>query len=169
MLQLAGDLGFLDEAADHLGLFAVRFEQDLDGEVAAEVRIATLEHGSHAAAGDLAEELQPRRAFGGSGISVDDGRITGPGSEIESASAEQDRRDLAERFAEPAKTLGEAGPKVIVTSGIFGTVAEQSRLQQASRAEPWGASEGRLWPQPRQQYCRPSPDLREGTHSATFS
>ena len=63
MLQLAADLGFLDEPADQVGLVAVRLEQDLDGQVAAEVGIAALEHRSHAAAGDLAEQLQPPRAI----------------------------------------------------------------------------------------------------------
>ena len=59
MLQLAADLGLLDEAADQLGLVAVRLEQDLHGQVAAEVRVTAFEHGAHAAAGDLAQQLQP--------------------------------------------------------------------------------------------------------------
>ena len=55
VLELAGDLRLLDEPADQLGLVAVRLEQDLDGQVAAEVGVAPLEHGAHAAAGDLAQ------------------------------------------------------------------------------------------------------------------
>ena len=42
----------------------MRLEQDLDGQVAAQVGVAALEDGPHAAAGDLAEELEPRRAVG---------------------------------------------------------------------------------------------------------
>ncbi len=67
MLQLPGDLGFLDEAANHVGLVAMRFEQNLHRQIATEVGIAAFEHGSHAAASDLAEELQPRRTVGGVG------------------------------------------------------------------------------------------------------
>ena len=59
MLQLAADLGFFDEATDQLGLVVVAFEQDLDGQVAAQVGVAPLENGTHAAAGDLAKKLVP--------------------------------------------------------------------------------------------------------------
>ena len=69
MLQLAGDLGFLDEAANHVGLVAMRFEQNLHRQVATKVGIAALENGPHAAASDLAEELQPRRTLGRSRVS----------------------------------------------------------------------------------------------------
>ncbi len=65
MLQLPRDLGFLDEAANHLGLVAMRFEENLHRQVATEVGITALENGSHAAASDLAEELQSRRTVGG--------------------------------------------------------------------------------------------------------
>ena len=64
VLELAGDLGLLDEPADQLGVVAVLLQQDLDGQVAAEVDVAALEHGPHAAAGDLAEELEAGRAVG---------------------------------------------------------------------------------------------------------
>ena len=57
VLQLAADLGLLDEPADEVGLVAVLLQQHLDGQVAAEVGVAALEDGPHAAAGDLAEEL----------------------------------------------------------------------------------------------------------------
>ena len=42
----------------------VRLQQDLDGQVAAQVGVAALEDRAHAAPGDLAEELEPRRAVG---------------------------------------------------------------------------------------------------------
>ena len=57
MLQLAADLRLLDEALDQVGPVAVAVEEDLDGQVAAELGVAALEDGAHAAAGDLAEEL----------------------------------------------------------------------------------------------------------------
>ena len=63
VLELAADLGLLDEAADQFGLVLVALEQDLHGQVAAQVGVASLEHGPHAAAGDLAEELVPVAAL----------------------------------------------------------------------------------------------------------
>jgi hypothetical protein len=42
MLELAADLGFLDEAPDQVGLVLVGFEQDLEGQLAAQVGIAPL-------------------------------------------------------------------------------------------------------------------------------
>ena len=42
MLELAADLRFLDEAADDLGIVVVFLEQDLDGQVAAQVGVAAL-------------------------------------------------------------------------------------------------------------------------------
>ena len=57
VLELAADLRLLDEPADHLGVVAVLLQEDLDGQVAAEVDVAALEHDAHAAPGDLAEEL----------------------------------------------------------------------------------------------------------------
>ncbi len=58
MLELAGDLRLLHEPAEQVGLVFVRFEQDLDGQVATKVGISTLEYSTHAAAGDLAQELE---------------------------------------------------------------------------------------------------------------
>ena len=54
VLQLAADLRLLDEPADQVGVVAEVLAEDLDGHVAAEVGVAALEHGAHAAAGDLA-------------------------------------------------------------------------------------------------------------------
>ena len=62
VLELPADLRLLDEAADQVGPMAMLLEQDLDGQVAAEVGIAPLEHGPHRAAGDLAQELHVRGA-----------------------------------------------------------------------------------------------------------
>ena len=42
MLELAANLGFLDESAYHDGLVLVTLEQDLHGEVAAQVGVAPL-------------------------------------------------------------------------------------------------------------------------------
>ena len=54
MLELAADLRLLDEPADQVGVVAVVLAEHLDGQLAAEVGVAALEHGPHAAAGDLA-------------------------------------------------------------------------------------------------------------------
>ena len=111
MLQLAGDLGFLDEAANHLGFIAMRFEKNLHRQVAPEVGVTALENGSHAAASNLTEELNRVERSDGSGISGDDGRITGPGSVIESASRSRTGGMLpnaspneARRSTRPART-----------------------------------------------------------------
>jgi hypothetical protein len=70
MLELAADLRFLHEAAQHLGLVLVAFQQDLDGQVAAQVRIAPSEHGSHPAPRDLAKELIAIATLGGLGRGI---------------------------------------------------------------------------------------------------
>ena len=54
VLELAADLGLLDEAAGHVGVAAEVVAKDLDGDVAAEVVVVALEDGAHAAAADLA-------------------------------------------------------------------------------------------------------------------
>jgi hypothetical protein len=61
MLQLAADLGFLDEALQHFGAALVGFQHHFDGDVAAQVGIAALEDGAHTAAGNLAHQLIPIR------------------------------------------------------------------------------------------------------------
>src|SRR5207249_2176466 len=64
VLELAPDLGLFEEAADHLRVVEVPLQEDLDGHVAAQVHVATLEHDAHASAGDLAVELvAPRVAY----------------------------------------------------------------------------------------------------------
>ncbi len=57
VLELTADLRLLDEPAHQLGLVLVALEQDLDGQVAAQVGVAPLEDRPHPAPGDLAEEL----------------------------------------------------------------------------------------------------------------
>ena len=57
MLQLAADLGFLNETADQTRIVAVLLEQDLDGQVPAEVGVATLQNRTHAAPGNLTQKL----------------------------------------------------------------------------------------------------------------
>ena len=52
MFELAGDLGFLDEAEFLLGVGLV--EQVLDGDFAADVAVHGSQDGAHAAASDLA-------------------------------------------------------------------------------------------------------------------
>jgi hypothetical protein len=57
VLELAPDLGLFDEAADHLRAVEVPLQENLDGHVAAQIHVATLEHDAHAPAGNLAVEL----------------------------------------------------------------------------------------------------------------
>ena len=56
VLQLAADLRLLHEAAHRDRVVAVPFEEDLDGEVAAEFEVAPLEDCPHAAVAQLAED-----------------------------------------------------------------------------------------------------------------
>ena len=99
MLELAADLRLLDEAADQLGIVVVLFEQDLDGQVAAQVGVAALEDGAHAAAADLAQELVAAGVLGHLGGRGPDHRGLGLGLGV----AEQDAGDRADR-------LGQSGP-----------------------------------------------------------
>ncbi len=57
VLKLPADLGLLDEPADQGRVVPVLLQQHLDGQVAAEIGIASLEYRSHAAAGNLAQDL----------------------------------------------------------------------------------------------------------------
>ena len=83
MLELAADLRLLDEPVDELGTVAVPLEQDLDGQVAPEVGVASLEDRAHSAAGDLAQQLIAIASRGRighlRGARLDDGR-RGPAS-----------------------------------------------------------------------------------------
>ena len=95
MLELAADLRLLDEPPDQLGPVAVLLQEDLHGEVAAQVDVAALEDGAHAAAGDLAEELQPAGGGGNPGRGrTDDRRRVILGDRV----AEQDAREAADRL-----------------------------------------------------------------------
>ncbi len=64
VLQLATDLSLLHEPAHEVGIFLVRFKQDLDGQVAPEVGIASLQYGAHAAPGDFPEKHHARGPVG---------------------------------------------------------------------------------------------------------
>ena len=59
MLQLAGDLCLLDEVLHEFRPAGVVAEQHLDRHVAAQVGVAAFQDRPHAAAGDLAVQLQP--------------------------------------------------------------------------------------------------------------
>ena len=145
VLQLAADLGLLDEPADQVGVVAVRLEQDLDGQVAAEVGVAALEDGAHAAAGDLAEELEPSRPVAGRrhlGRSRLDER-TGSIGDVRIAQQHPryifGRQDLGQRRqdARADRPVGQAGESPGVTP--LRVVDRQALAQQADRAEPFQA------------------------------
>ena len=57
MLELPTDLRLLDEALEHLGRLLMALEQELHGQVAAEVRVPGVQNDTHAPVGDLAEQL----------------------------------------------------------------------------------------------------------------
>jgi hypothetical protein len=57
MLELASDLGFLDEALEKLRLFRVVLEQDLDGDFPPKVEVSPFEDSTHAAAAYLTDQL----------------------------------------------------------------------------------------------------------------
>ena len=124
------------------GLSRWLLEQDLDGQVAAEVGVAALEHGPHAAAGDLAEELEPHERSARSGISAEAGRTTARVARRVGV-AEQDLRQPPRLSARREKRAGACradrhGHLVRVLAGRL-----EPRPQQAGRAEPPGASAGR--------------------------
>ena len=155
MLQLAGDLGLLDEPADQLGVVAVGFEQDLHGEVAAEVGITPLEHGAHAAAGDLAEELKASGAIGGVGHlgrrGLDDGAGVGAGIGV----AEEDPGKIPEGAGEgfeEARRGGAEGDGQIVPEA--GRSRQDGQRPSGESSDGAGGSFGRDW-------RRPSNELRE--------
>ena len=62
VLELAADLGLLEEASAKGGVVLVMLEEDLDGQLPAEVLVSASQHGPHAAAGNLAEHTQTRSA-----------------------------------------------------------------------------------------------------------
>ena len=61
VLELAADLRLLHEAADHLGMIAVLLPDHLDGEVPAQVEVASLEDRADPAPGQFADQLVTRR------------------------------------------------------------------------------------------------------------
>src|SRR5262249_37538337 len=67
VLQLAADLCFLVKAAEHFGVATAVGEQHLDRQVAAQSRIAATQHGSHAAAANLAMKFEAAKAVLGHG------------------------------------------------------------------------------------------------------
>ena len=126
VLELAGDLGLLDEAAEQLGVAAVAFQEHLDGEVAAQVVVSPFQDRSHAPPGDLAEELEPPGAVGGVGHLGRGGADDRARAVDRLGVAEQDPADRADRLAQalqdsraspPASRGGEgarrAGPPAV--------------------------------------------------------
>ena len=71
MLELAGDLGFLDEPLYQLGLVAMALEKNLHGEVAAQGGISAPEDCPHAA-GDLPKKVENTLSSGRDGRPVGD-------------------------------------------------------------------------------------------------
>ena len=124
------------------GLSRWSLEQDLDGQVAAQVGVAALEDGAHAAAGDLAEELvADRRGRPAAGISGEAGWTTGragrPGSVSRSRTRGEPARCVSARVAPGRPAAGRArrcrSPRAAPGPSAPGPGAAP---QQAGRAEP---------------------------------
>ena len=79
VLQLAGDLGLLDEPADQVGPLLMLLEQDLDGQVATEVAVAPLMITPMPPRATSPSSWSRARGSDASGISVDEVRTTGSG------------------------------------------------------------------------------------------
>ncbi len=109
MLELAADLGLLHEPAHQLGLVLVALEQDLHRQVAAQVGVASLEHGPHAAAGDLAEELVPVAALLRRGHLVGGGLDHGHPGVIGRRVGQQHAGDRADRSGEALQDMARMG------------------------------------------------------------
>ncbi len=78
------------------GVIAMLLQEDLQGQLASQVVVAALEHGTHAAAGDLAEDLVAARRVGDLGGGGLDQRALVPRISV----AKQDAGDRAERVGE---------------------------------------------------------------------
>ena len=102
VLELAADLGLLDEATDHAGVVAVVLAQDFQRDVAAQVGVAALEDGAHAAPGDLAVNPVSDRGIlrGAAGADDGPGRLAGCGI------AEQDAGDRADGTGQRLQDAG---------------------------------------------------------------
>ena len=159
VLQLAGDLGLLDEPADQVGVLAMLLEQDLDGQVAAEVAVAPLDDDAHAAAGDLAEQLEPGKAVGWVGHLGRRGADHRPGAGERLSVAQVHPRDVRKGFGQPRQRarLGcrrqrrrrrplrsRVGHVVPVLVPLRRGAAGQAGPQQAGRAQPSGRIGGPL-------------------------
>src|SRR5436190_10216003 len=86
----------------------------------------------------------------GSGISAEDGRMTGPGSDAESASRSRTGGILPKASPNAAKTLDGAGPNRMVKSSSSDPLPASPALSRHAGQRPDGASAGRFWPQTRQ-------------------
>ena len=153
VLELAADLRLLDEPADHLGVVAVLFQDDLDGQVAAEVDVAPLEDRAHPAAGDLAHELVAARIAG----EVGHLRRAGP-DELERRSATSRSRTRGTGPIDRSRVVRtpEAAERSVPDRGGAGIAAEPGRRVDRSFEPQSGRRE--VAPRPsRSRQCGQSP------------
>ena len=127
MLELSGDLRFLDEASDEIGVIPVPVEQDLDGEVAAQVGVAALEDGTHPAVSDLAQDLVAAGLVGHFRCGWSDHRGIG----LLLGVAEQDPWAGSARLGQPGQYVADQGQ-------VEGRLA-RGRGEDVSRAERRGS------------------------------
>ena len=127
VLELAADLRLLDEPADHLGVVAVLLPDHLDGQVAAEVEVASLEDRAHPAPGELADELVARR--------------TGPRCPGISRRSGPDQRSVIGRSRE--MTRGPPSPSDRVAEAASGPLVPMSRIRSCPVRDAARSTEGR--------------------------
>ncbi len=132
VLELAADLRLLDEAADQVGLVTEVGPQDLDGDVAAQVGVAALEDGAHAAAGDLAVDTVADRRVGVGGIGTDDRPRGLAGRRV----AQQHAGDGADALGDGVEDAGAGRPEGAGRLARRGRRAGERGPHQAIRAEP---------------------------------
>ncbi len=159
VLQLSGDLRLLDEPADQVGLLTMLIEQDLDGQVAAEVAVAPLDDDAHAAAGDLAEQLEPGQAVGWVGHLDRRGADHRLGAGERLSVAQVQPRDVRNGFGQPRQRRrrgccrqrrrrrplpSRVGHIVPVRVPLLRSAAGWADPQQAGRAQPSGCIGGPL-------------------------
>ncbi len=144
MLQLSGDLSLLDEPADQVWLVTMLLEQNLDGEVAAQVAVASLDDDAHAAAGDLAEQLEPGKTVGWAGHLGRRRADHRPGVRQRLTVAQVHPRDVREGFGQP-RQRARCGCRRQRRRGYFRqSAAGQAGPLQAGATQPSGRIGGPL-------------------------
>jgi hypothetical protein len=122
VLELATDLRLLDKPPYELGLAFVPFKQDLDGQLAAEVDVATTQDRAHPAPGNLSEKLVSVRAIGGIRDLRRAGLEDGTRAGLDLAVVKQNARHRADGLGKSREHAGATG---LERQAHFGTIRLQ--------------------------------------------